>query len=190
MNAKPVIWSLTAASLLYMGSVAVTGTESQQHVNSHDGSGRGPVVDAVRRAIERFRDVEQAINAGYAQFQGCVSGPEEGAMGVHYANFSLFGDNAVDLENPEVLVYEPIGDRLKLVAAEYVIPAAPWDAAHDESDKPNLMGNLFHFAPGPNRYGSAAFYELHVWAWKTNPRGPFADWNPNVSCRDWRGPSF
>jgi hypothetical protein len=34
----------------------------------------------------------------------------------------------------------------------------------------------------PNRYGLQAFYELHVWAWKDNPQGPFVDWNNHVSC--------
>jgi hypothetical protein len=31
-------------------------------------------------------------------------------------------------------------------------------------------------------YELAPFYELHVWAWKSNPRGAFADMNPNVTC--------
>jgi hypothetical protein len=48
------------------------------------------------------------------------------------------------------------------------------------------MGHMFHYAPGPNRYGPPAFYELHVWAWKSNPRGTFADWNPTVSCAGYR----
>jgi hypothetical protein len=39
----------------------------------------------------------------------------------------------------------------------------------------------------PNRYGLPAFYELHVWAWKTNPSGMFADWNPRVSCEEFVG---
>ena len=52
------------------------------------------------------------------------------------------------------------------------------------------MGHLFHFAPGPNRYGPTPFYELHVWAWKNNPSGTFADWNPNVSCAAWGGGSM
>ena len=30
--------------------------------------------------------------------------------------------------------------------------------------------------------GLPAFYELHVWAWKDNPTGTFADMNPTVSC--------
>ncbi|HEX9707342.1 MAG TPA: hypothetical protein VGA24_06845 [Steroidobacteraceae bacterium] len=28
----------------------------------------------------------------------------------------------------------------------------------------------------------SAFYEIHVWAWRNNPDGTFADWNPRVSC--------
>ena len=35
------------------------------------------------------------------------------------------------------------------------------------------------------RFGLPAFYELHVWAWKANPSGTFADWNPTVSCDDY-----
>jgi hypothetical protein len=50
------------------------------------------------------------------------------------------------------------------------------------------MGQLFHYAPSPNRYGGTPFYELHVWAMKQNPRGVFADWNPNVSCAEWEAP--
>ena len=68
------------------------------------------------------------------------------------------------------------------VAAEYVVPVEFWDPTHDDFDKPHLLGQLYHYAPGPNRYGGGPFYELHVWAAKHNPRGPFADWNPNVSC--------
>ena len=51
------------------------------------------------------------------------------------------------------------------------------------------MGQHFHFVGSPNRYGGGAFYELHVWAWKHNPSGMFADWNPTVSCDDYAGES-
>jgi hypothetical protein len=181
MNRRYLICGLTAASLLTPASARVVNTQAAQH-DGH-GSLTGPIA-AVREATERFRDVNAAIAAGYVQFQGCVSGPERGAMGVHYSNFALF-DGRIDVENPEVLIYEPRNGRLHLVAAEYVVPAEAWDPSHEPFDKPSLMGHLYHFAPAPNRYGPIAFYELHVWAWKNNPSGTFADWNPTVSCADW-----
>jgi hypothetical protein len=184
MDAARLVWSLTAVALLTPASViALRGAQHASQTTS------APLADAVRQATERFRDVDQAIAEGYVQFQGCVSGPEEGAMGVHYSNFALF-DDKVDVEHPEALVYEPRNGRLHLVAAEYIAPAEAWDSTHDMFDKPQLMGQLFHFAAGPNRYGPTAFYELHVWAWKDNPHGAFADWNPRVSCADWGGASF
>jgi hypothetical protein len=86
------------------------------------------------------------------------------------------------VDHPEVLVYESKNGRLHLVAAEYVVPASAWDPVHDPSQKPHVMGHLFHFVPGPNRYGPVPFYELHVWAWKDNPHGSFVDWNPKATC--------
>lgn len=47
---------------------------------------------------------------------------------------------------------------------------------------PVLMGHLAQYVGSPYRYALNAFYELHVWAWKDNPSGMFADWNPQVSC--------
>jgi hypothetical protein len=106
-------------------------------------------------------------------------------MGVHYVKPSLF-DGQLAIESPEALVYEPTRNgRLELVAIEYVAPAEAWHAAHDMGVLPDVMGHLFHFVPGPNRYGPAAFYELHVWAWKSNKNGAFSDWNPAVSCAKW-----
>jgi hypothetical protein len=49
---------------------------------------------------------------------------------------------------------------------------------------------MFLYVGSPNRYGMPAFYEMHVWVWKTNPNGVFADWNPNVSCEDFSGETF
>jgi hypothetical protein len=71
-------------------------------------------------------------------------------------------------------------DRFR-ATVEYVVLAKDWDAKHPTTT-PSLLGHLFHYVGSPNRYGLPAFYELHVWAWKQNPRGMFADWNPRVSC--------
>jgi hypothetical protein len=85
---------------------------------------------------------------------------------------------------PEALIYEPRGGKLELVDVEYIVIAAAWDAAN--KTPPTLMGQLFHYNPSPNRYGIPAFYALHVWAWRPNPDGVFADWNPRVSCAEHR----
>lgn len=188
MYARHII-AITTAFALLSPAAATVGTQSGQHAGHDSRKSGGPVPEAVREATARFRDLNVAIAEGYLQNGGCVSGPEEGAMGVHYVKFSLF-DGAIEIQQPEALVYEPRNGRLHLVAAEYITPAEAWEAAHDDFDLPHLMGHLFHYAPGPNRYGPPAFYELHVWAWKDNPKGTFADWNPRVSCSDWPSGQF
>jgi hypothetical protein len=44
------------------------------------------------------------------------------------------------------------------------------------------MGQLLHLFESPNRFGLPNFYTLHVWAWKQNPTGTFANWHAKVSC--------
>ncbi len=178
MNATRVIWMSLAASLVVPTTTAVAIAESVE-----DSSGQ-TVADMVRRATDRFQDIQAALEAGYIQNGGCVSGPEEGAMGVHFAKPELF-DGELELEKPEVLVYEPRNGRLRLVAVEYVTPYLAWQAAN--MSQPHVGGQLFHYVSGPNRYGGDAFYELHVWAWKQNPKGTFSDWNPRVSCDEYTG---
>jgi hypothetical protein len=39
-------------------------------------------------------------------------------------------------------------------------------------------GGPFNFPNGPNCYGSAPFYELHVWAWKDNRAAAPPETNP------------
>ena len=109
-------------------------------------------------------------------------------MGVHFSKPTLF-DGTVNVEEPEVLVYEPKNGRLRLVAAEYRT-CLGLESCDDPSGNPHVMGHLYHFVPGPNRYGPISFYELHVWAWKDNPNGSFADWNPKATCAEWGGTAF
>jgi hypothetical protein len=47
----------------------------------HTGS---PLIDKVRIATERFKDINVAIAEGFVQGTPCVSGPDTGAMGVHF----------------------------------------------------------------------------------------------------------
>ena len=141
------------------------------------------LVEAVRQATADFKDVEAAKSAGYGLFHGCVSGPEVGAMGIHFVKGDLVGDGEIDASHPEALIYELTKKGLQLVGVEYVVLAEAWDANHETP--PTLMGQVFHYVSAPNRYKIPAFYELHVWAWKQNPNGMFTDWNPKVSCEQY-----
>ena len=169
-----------AAVALFPFQLAVVEAQPGKHDSRH-----GPAIEAVRDALGQYQEPAAALAAGYLAQTVCVSGPQEGAMGVHFVKPALF-DGAIVLAEPEALVYEPHPRGLRLVAAEYIAPAAAWHATHAPGDQPQLAGHLFHYVPGPNRYGPDAFYELHVWALGHNPSGAFADWNPNVSCAPWQ----
>ena len=131
-----------------------------------------PLADKVRDALGRFKDVNVAVKEGYAPIP-CASGIEGGAMGIHYVNEAYLKDDSIDLNKPEAVMYEPMPDgSLALIAVEYITTKGP----------ASLENHLFSYTGTPNRYGLPAFYALHVWAWKDNPTGTFADMNPNVSC--------
>jgi hypothetical protein len=141
------------------------------------------LVEAVRLSTKTFRNVDEALSAGYGLFHGCVSGPQEGAMGIHFVNGDLVGDGVLDPMRPEALMYEFKDGQMQLTGVEYIVIAEAWNANNDTP--PVLMGQLLQYAGSPNRYGIPAFYELHVWAWNSNPLGTFADWNPKVSCDNY-----
>lgn len=154
-----------ASALLIMTSGAVSAEESN------------PLAEKVRAVDSRFEDVAVAKAEGYAPIP-CASGITGGAMGIHYVNAGYLKNDTIDIAKPQAVMYEPIADgTLKLVAVEYITSKGP----------ASLEGHLFNFDSAPNRYGLGPFYELHVWAWKHNPTGTFADMNPNVSCDAMKG---
>ena len=146
------------------------------------------LVKVVREATARFRDVAVAEAEGYSLLFGCVTGPDQGAMGLHYVNLSLVGDGVLDPAKPEIVIYEPApnGGR-RLIGADFLVFADAWHAANPGT--PELMGQLLHLFESPNRFGLPDFYTLHVWAWKENPHGTFVNWHPKVSC-DGFNPQF
>jgi hypothetical protein len=176
-SSLPVVW--------LWGSLSAAGAASgpTDLAKQEAASSEAWLVETVQSSTEQFRDLEDAESAGYGLFHGCVSGPERGAMGVHYVNGALVGDGELDPTRPEALMYEWQNGRPELVAVEFVVFAGDWDAAN--SAPPVLGGQLFSYVGAPNRYGIPAFYELHVWAWRTNPDGVFADWNARVSCAEY-----
>jgi hypothetical protein len=174
-NKYVALIGLAILSLLAVTSIALASPTSLKPAPTFP--------EVVRQATAQFKDVKKAT--GYGLLHGCVSGPQEGAMGIHYANGDLVGDGELDATRPEALLYEPKDGKLQLVGVEYVVIAEAWHTKHEAP--PVLMGQLFNYVGAPNRYGIPAFYELHVWAWKNNPSGMFADWNPRVSCEDFVG---
>ncbi|MEO6513041.1 MAG: hypothetical protein ABIO16_18730 [Nocardioides sp.] len=145
-----------------------------------------PWLDQVRDSTQPFQSLEAAKADGYGKLKdaagiGCIDNPPDGGMGVHFVNGDLVGDAVANATTPEVLVYEPTADGMKLVALEYVVFRKAWRAEH-ATGRPQLFGQKFELLGKDNRYGLPPFYELHLWAWKKNPSGMFDDWNPRVVC--------
>jgi hypothetical protein len=170
--------------LVLLGSFAMTTPLFSQSgaPMDHSAATQAPpeLVQVVREATQKYTDVNAAINAGYHPILGCVSGPDHGAMGVHYVNASLL-NGEVDATQPQALIYEPLGGgRMQLVGVEFIVDASTWGKKNPAP--PELYQQLFQLIPSPNRYGLNTFYELHVWAWQDNPNGAFVDWNNKVNC--------
>jgi hypothetical protein len=159
---------------------------------AEEGHSHGPtrqqhaLIKIVQDATERYKDVAVAESDGYLLQFGCVSGPDSGAMGLHYVNKYFLDRGEVDARHPQIVIYEPTpnGGR-KLIGADFLVFAEAWDKKNQ--GPPELMGQLFHYFEFPNRFGLPAFYTLHVWAWKDNPNGAFVNWHPNVACESFAG---
>jgi hypothetical protein len=164
-----------------------TPTPQNQEPTREQQNQQSALLKIVRDSTARFQDVKAAEYEGYRLEFGCVSGPDSGAMGLHYVNDTLVGNGIVDPTRPQIVLYEaqPNGS-LKLTGADYLVLAEAWDARHPGTP-PQLMGQIFHYFEFPNRFGLKAFYTLHVWAWKENPNGAFVNWHPDVSCQSFVG---
>ena len=177
MTSRILIGCAVAATLLASSAAMPVEIEHEHSATETPWQANSPMVLKVRKATARFRDINVALAEGYAPGTPCVSGPNSGAMGVHLINGALLGKE-VDAETPEALIYEPSPNgRMRLVGVEIITFASDW-----VDEVPVLDGHLLHYVGAPNRYGIPAFYEIHVWAWRNNPDGTFADWNPRVTC--------
>lgn len=168
-----------------------------------------PTLDEVRAATARFRDVEAALAEGYVRDPGdmcetapMMGGPKAlGGMGIHFFRPDLLGikgppnprvdgdGNHTDFRKPSVLIYEPRADgSLELVAVENLVFRKAWHAAGNKglptfhgveydsmSDDPKTaIDEAHHFEP---------HYDRHVWLYRPNANGMFAQFNPNVTCQ-------
>ncbi len=174
-----------------------------------------PSLEAVREATLRFQDIEVALAEGYvrdpmdlcdtADMMGRPA--EEGVMGIHYLRPDLLGVDGppnprvrgtsthTDFLEPAVLIYEPQEDgSLELVAVENLVFIEAWEAA-GYSEPPTFQGVSFdRMADDPETAVDEAHmfephYDLHMWLYRDNPRGMFAQFNPNATCAYHQGAS-
>jgi len=188
--------ALTIAIVTTLGFLSVTTGQAFAKDNDSKTTlqpAQENLVRIVRASTERFKDVSVAEMEGYHLVFGCVTGPDAGAMGLHFAKQAFLQvppmtpDGEIDPTLPQIVIYEPIpGGGLRLIGADYLLFADAWDKAHP-GQTPQLQGQLFHYFESPNRFGLPPFYTLHVWAWKENPNGAFVNWHPDVSCQSFTG---
>lgn len=195
-----VVATALAGSLVVIGLCtprALAQTAMSHSTMSHQETSdqQSELIRIVRESTAKFKSVSVADTEGYKLQFGCVTGPDAGAMGLHFVKMAfvenppLTPDGKIDPTRPQIVIYEPIpGGGVRLTGADYLLLADPWDQAHPQNP-PQLMGQLFHYFPTPNRFGLPAFYTLHVWAWKENPKGAFVNWHPDVSCKSFVGDS-
>src|SRR5574341_247409 len=118
-----------------------------------------PELEKVRAALAKYQDVIVAIHDGYHSTVGCVQYPE-GGMAIHFVNRALMGP-VPDPMRPQILLYEPAGDKLALVGAEWFIPLAT-----GVEERPHLFGQPFDGPMDghtPLQPAALRHYDLHVW---------------------------
>jgi hypothetical protein len=168
-----------------------------------------PTLDEVRKATERFQDVNVALAEGYVRDPGNICETADmmgrpaslGAMGIHFFRPDLLGISGppnprvdgngthTDFRKPAILIYEPQADgSMKLVAVENLVFQKSWRAAGNtkppsfhgveydtmQDDPATAIDEAHMFEP---------HYDRHVWLYRPNPNGVFAQFNPNVSCK-------
>lgn len=128
----------------------------------------GPALAAARAGTARYQRLENALANGYVDIDLCVPG-----QGCHFLNSSLI-DGVFDPGKPEILMYSPQGDRMRLVGVEYAIPYQAENVPGPAPDGFAGEADAWHAVDG------FQLWLLHVWVWRNNPEGMFADSNPLV----------
>jgi hypothetical protein len=157
--------------------------------------GLSPELERSRAALDKYQDPVVAVHDGYLSTVACVEYTEggqgtmpyaPGGMGVHFLNLQRIGPT-LDPTRPQVLIYEPDGDRLRLAAAEWFVPVEVAGQTRPRIFGQELQGPMEGHVPLQPK--GLHHYDLHVWLWKDNPAGTFSATNPAVKCPK-RGYSF
>jgi hypothetical protein len=148
-----------------------------------------PELIATRTALEKYQNPLVAVRDGYFSTVACIDFPhggrdgtvtyKPGAMGVHLLNTANIGPQ-LDPAKPQVLIYEPVAGKLKLVAAEWFMPVQVAGGKAPQIFGQTLLGPMFGHEPIMPK--ELEHYDLHVWLWKDNPLGVFESTNSAVKC--------
>ncbi len=168
-----------------------------------------PTLDEVRAATARFQNVEVALAEGYVRdptdmcdVATMMGRPKAlGGMGIHFFRPDLLGITAppsprvdgngtyTDFRKPSILIYEPREDgSLELVAVENLVFKKAWESAGNRK-RPTFHGLEFDYmADDPataidEAHGFEPHYDRHVWLYRRNANGMFAQFNPTVTCQ-------
>ena len=168
-----------------------------------------PTLAEVRSATERFRDVKVALAEGYVRDPmnicddaAMMGKPASlGVMGIHFFRPDLLGITGppnprvsgtgthTDFTKPSILIYEPQADgSLELVAVENLVFIKAWEAAGNKAP-PSFQGVTWDKMvddPATKTDEAHMFephYDRHVWIYRDNPNGVFAQFNPNATCK-------
>jgi hypothetical protein len=136
-------------------------------------------LENVKSMLDKYQDPMLAVRDGYLSTEVCVAFTD-GGMGVHFINMATVGPT-IKPEQPQVLIYERTGGRLKLAAAEWFVPLAASAEQPRIFEQPldGPMAGHEPLMPAELRH-----WDLHVWLWKHNPAGVFNSVNPDLKCDD------
>jgi len=184
-------WCLSCAPVALAVSLYFSPAEARaQATSAASAATLSPDLEAAKAALAKYADPIAAIRDGYFSTLACIDFPHggkdgpvdypPGAMGVHFLNVANIGPK-LDPAKPQVLIYEPVGNKLVLAAAEWFVPVAvaPGGVA------PTIFGQALSGPMDghePIMPVSLRHYDLHVWLWKDNPRGVFTSTNAKVKC--------
>lgn len=127
----------------------------------------------LRRATARYHDLDAAVADGFVLLHECEVRPGEGAVGILYVHLGRYLDGIIDPAAPDGLLYAPSGDgKPKLAGVELALPAGMWSAPQP----PTFLGMPFQLE---EEFGALG---LHIWLWRHNPEGLFAQAHPGIAC--------
>jgi hypothetical protein len=136
------------------------------------GADTNAMIATLQRVTARYHNIDAAKDDGFVLLHDCETRLNDEPVGTVYVNFDRLLDGVIDPEKPDGLIYEPSSNGLRLVGVELAVPRPLWT----QPEKPQFLGTTFQDED------EFDVFALHVWVWRNNPEGLFAESNPNVSC--------